>query len=185
MANTQAHAVVPIAVIVVVVGYWLWDPVETPDPPRIVATSVPSREPVADVSERAEDRADASDADRRFEPRPEPPPEPAPVHDRPAELDVDDSRDDSAGSEATTGAGERAPDEDDATESAAGAGRRYTIRPGDSLSRIAQREYGSVRYVELIFNANRDVLPTEDSLSVGDEIVLPPPPSDPPTEEPR
>lgn len=52
----------------------------------------------------------------------------------------------------------------------------YTVRPGDTLSRIALQHYGSVRYKDLIFQANRDRLRSEDALSVGQSLRLPPKP---------
>jgi len=52
--------------------------------------------------------------------------------------------------------------------------RVYTVQRGDSLSKIAQREYGSVRFTDLIYSANRDVLRSPDDLKVGMKLVLPP-----------
>lgn len=55
----------------------------------------------------------------------------------------------------------------------------YRVKAGDSLSRIAQSYYGSVRHADFIFNANRDTLPSPDRLRVGQTLRLPPlPPGD-------
>jgi nucleoid-associated protein YgaU len=50
----------------------------------------------------------------------------------------------------------------------------YRVRPGDTLSRIAQSYYGSVRHADFVFRANRDVLSSPDSLRVGQTLRLPP-----------
>lgn len=52
----------------------------------------------------------------------------------------------------------------------------YTIRAGDSLTKIAREYYGSVRFADLIFDANRDRLSSPDALSVGQVLRLPPAP---------
>lgn len=55
----------------------------------------------------------------------------------------------------------------------------YQVKAGDSLSRIAQSYYGSVRHADFIFRANRDVLSSPDRLRVGQTLRLPPlPPGD-------
>lgn len=56
--------------------------------------------------------------------------------------------------------------------------REYTVRPGDTLSAIAKREYGSTAYVDFIIRANRDLLPDPDMLKVGQKLRLPPRPAD-------
>jgi nucleoid-associated protein YgaU len=55
----------------------------------------------------------------------------------------------------------------------------YEVRSGDTLSEIAQAFYGSAapRYLDLIFEANRDVLRDMDSLRVGQKLRIPPAPS--------
>ncbi len=54
----------------------------------------------------------------------------------------------------------------------------YVVRPGDSLSRISQQIYGSARYAQFIYENNRDVLKSIDSISVGQLLKLPPLPKD-------
>ena len=68
---------------------------------------------------------------------------------------------------------QESPEPDDPAPSGAEQPRVYTVQRGDSLSRIAQREYGSVRYTDLIYNANRDVLSAPDALQPGMRLVLP------------
>lgn len=60
------------------------------------------------------------------------------------------------------------------------AAREYTVRDGDSLSAISQRMYGSVKYVDLIFEANRDVLKSPDAVRAGQKLRIPPKPETPP-----
>ncbi len=55
----------------------------------------------------------------------------------------------------------------------------YLVKPGDSLSRIAQSYYGSTRHADFIFRSNRDVLSSPDRLRVGQTLRLPPLPTEP------
>ncbi len=52
----------------------------------------------------------------------------------------------------------------------------YEVAKGDSLSKIAVKFYGSSKYADLIFNANRGILKNKDSVRVGQKLVLPPKP---------
>jgi nucleoid-associated protein YgaU len=73
-------------------------------------------------------------------------------------------------------AGAAALAEGPAAGPAAGAtveGGEYTVKSGDTLSRIARAHYGSVTYAELIFQANRDRLRNEHELQVGQKLRLP------------
>lgn len=56
--------------------------------------------------------------------------------------------------------------------------RTHTVRRGDTLGSIALRAYGSVRYAETIYRANRGILRSPDALDVGMVLTLPeiPPP---------
>ncbi|MCC5808539.1 MAG: LysM peptidoglycan-binding domain-containing protein [Opitutales bacterium] len=49
----------------------------------------------------------------------------------------------------------------------------YVVRPGDTLSRISQRVYGTPGRWTEIFEANRDRLPSPNALQVGQELVIP------------
>lgn len=54
----------------------------------------------------------------------------------------------------------------------------YEVRPGDTLSTIAEREMGSGKYADLIYKANRDTLKSKDALRVGQKLTIPPKPAD-------
>ncbi len=49
----------------------------------------------------------------------------------------------------------------------------YTVQPGDNLSRIAQKMYQDTSKWKVIFDANRDTLPTERSLRPGQTLLIP------------
>ena len=51
--------------------------------------------------------------------------------------------------------------------------RRYTVKPGDSLSKISREFYGDANRYMKIFEANRDVLEDADKISPGQELVIP------------
>ncbi len=50
----------------------------------------------------------------------------------------------------------------------------YAVVAGDSLSRISQRVYGSARYTDALFQANRDRLASPNALRVGQILTIPP-----------
>ncbi|PCI10140.1 hypothetical protein COB72_04440 [bacterium] len=54
----------------------------------------------------------------------------------------------------------------------------YVVSSGDSLSLISQRIYGSSRHAKFIFDSNRDVLRSMDSIAIGQLLKLPPLPED-------
>ena len=61
-----------------------------------------------------------------------------------------------------------------AVEPTPAAGPRvYKVRPGDTLTGIAERELGSHRRFDAIFEANRDVLLSPDALQVGMTLTIP------------
>ncbi len=61
-----------------------------------------------------------------------------------------------------------------ADDSGEGGGQRtYTVKPGDTLSKISQHFYGDPQKYEEIFYANRDKIENPDNLSVGTELVIP------------
>ncbi|MEM7621871.1 MAG: LysM peptidoglycan-binding domain-containing protein [Planctomycetota bacterium] len=66
-----------------------------------------------------------------------------------------------------------------ATDTAASATIEYRVRPGDALSKIAQRFYGSSRYTEFLYRANRDRLRSTSSIRAGQTILIPPKPAEP------
>ena len=51
--------------------------------------------------------------------------------------------------------------------------RIYVVRPGDTLSRIATQELGSITLADNIFLLNRDVIADPDRLTVGARLRLP------------
>jgi nucleoid-associated protein YgaU len=52
--------------------------------------------------------------------------------------------------------------------------RSYTVVSGDSLSKIAKREYGDANKWHAIFDANRDKLKDPDRIYPGQVLTLPP-----------
>jgi len=53
------------------------------------------------------------------------------------------------------------------------AGRTYTVKPGDSLSKIAKEVYGSANDYMKIFEANRDTLRDPNMVHPGQELKIP------------
>ncbi len=61
-----------------------------------------------------------------------------------------------------------------AAAAAAGAGgRTYTVKPGDTLSKIAKEFYGNANEYPKIFEANKDQLSSPDRIDVGQELNIP------------
>jgi len=56
---------------------------------------------------------------------------------------------------------------------ATSSGRTYTVKAGDTLSRISTEVYGSSARWQDIFNANRDTLPNPNALRVGQVLKIP------------
>ncbi len=55
----------------------------------------------------------------------------------------------------------------------AGAGRTYTVKSGDTLSKIAREVYGDSSQYRKIFEANRDKLKDPDKIMPGQQLVIP------------
>jgi len=51
--------------------------------------------------------------------------------------------------------------------------RSYTVKSGDTLSKISREFYGDANQYAKIFNANRHILRDPDSISPGQELVIP------------
>ena len=51
--------------------------------------------------------------------------------------------------------------------------RRYTVKPGDTLSKISREFYGDANQYSKIFNANRNILQDPNKISPGQELVIP------------
>jgi nucleoid-associated protein YgaU len=52
-------------------------------------------------------------------------------------------------------------------------GRTYTVKPGDTLSKISQQFYGDANQYHRIFEANRDKLKDPDKIQPGQELKIP------------
>lgn len=52
--------------------------------------------------------------------------------------------------------------------------RHYTVKPGDTLSHIAQRYYGRASEWHRIHDANRDLIDDPDLIQPGQDLVIPP-----------
>jgi nucleoid-associated protein YgaU len=52
-------------------------------------------------------------------------------------------------------------------------GRSYTIQKGDSLSKIAKREYGDAQQWRRIYEANRDTIKDPDLIYPGQVVRIP------------
>jgi nucleoid-associated protein YgaU len=50
----------------------------------------------------------------------------------------------------------------------------YEVVSGDSLSKIAKREYGDANKWKMIFEANRDILKDPDKIFPGQKLKIPP-----------
>ena len=55
-----------------------------------------------------------------------------------------------------------------------GQQQTYTVKPGDTLSKISKQFYGNANDYMRIFNANKDKLKDPDKISVGQELKIPP-----------
>ena len=52
--------------------------------------------------------------------------------------------------------------------------RVYVVVSGDSLSKIAKREYGDAKKWPKIFDANRDLIKDPDLIHPGQKLTIPP-----------
>jgi nucleoid-associated protein YgaU len=60
-----------------------------------------------------------------------------------------------------------------AASPSAGVGKSYTIKKGDSLSKIAKREYGDAQQWRRIYEANRDIIKDPDLIYPGQVVRIP------------
>ena len=51
--------------------------------------------------------------------------------------------------------------------------RTYIVQQGDSLYAISRKLYGDSSHIDLIFQANRQSLPSKDSLKLGQTLIIP------------
>jgi nucleoid-associated protein YgaU len=56
----------------------------------------------------------------------------------------------------------------------ADSARTYTVQAGDSLSKIAKREYGDASKWKAIYEANRDKISNPDLIHPGQALTIPP-----------
>ena len=54
------------------------------------------------------------------------------------------------------------------------AAKIYEVVAGDSLSKIAKREYGNANAWKRIFDANQDILKDPDKIYPGQKLKIPP-----------
>ena len=54
------------------------------------------------------------------------------------------------------------------------SGTSYTVKAGDTLSKIAEKYYGDAAKFEVIFEANKDILKSANEIKVGQELKIPP-----------
>lgn len=60
-----------------------------------------------------------------------------------------------------------------AAAAAGAAGRTYTVKAGDTLSKIAKEFYGNANEYNKIFEANKDKLSSPDKIGIGQELNIP------------
>lgn len=53
------------------------------------------------------------------------------------------------------------------------ASKTYVVKSGDSLSKIAKREYGNAKDWKRIFEANQDIIEDPDRIFPGQELKIP------------
>ena len=59
------------------------------------------------------------------------------------------------------------------SSSTARSEKTYVVKSGDSLSKIAKREYGNANEWQRIFEANKDVLTDPDKIFPGQTLKIP------------
>lgn len=52
--------------------------------------------------------------------------------------------------------------------------KTYVVKSGDSLSKIAKREYGNAKDWKRIFEANMDIIKDPDKIYPGQTLKIPP-----------
>ena len=75
-------------------------------------------------------------------------------------------------SNVTSGGSSTAPAAPQPTDTL-GSGRTYVVVNGDSLSKIAKREYGDVNKWRTIYEANKDLINDPDLIYPGQELKIP------------
>ena len=67
-----------------------------------------------------------------------------------------------------SGSSSTAPDNDSSSQ-----GQTYVVKPGDSLSKIAQQVYGNMNDWRKIYDANRDIIKDPDLIHPVQTLRLP------------
>ena len=79
-------------------------------------------------------------------------------------------------SDVQSGSSSTAPDAPvSSTPEAESTVRTYTVVSGDSLSKIAKREYGDAQQWRRIYEANRHIIKDPDLIYPGQELTIPQP----------
>ena len=60
-----------------------------------------------------------------------------------------------------------------ASAGGAASSKTYTVKAGDTLSKIAKEIYGNANEYHKIFEANQDKLQSPDKIQVGQQLVIP------------
>jgi nucleoid-associated protein YgaU len=61
-----------------------------------------------------------------------------------------------------------------AASAPAAQNQNYSVKPGDTLSKIAKQFYGDANAYMKIFEANRNILSDPNKIQVGQSLVIPP-----------
>lgn len=61
-----------------------------------------------------------------------------------------------------------------ASQTQASRFQTYTVKPGDTLSKISKQFYGNANDYMRIFDANKEKMKDPDKISVGQELKIPP-----------
>ena len=77
-------------------------------------------------------------------------------------------------SDVQSGSSSTAPERREPGAGAEREARTYTVRSGDTLSEIAEREYGDASKSRAIYEANRDRINNPDLIYPGQILTLPP-----------
>ena len=89
-------------------------------------------------------------------------------------FDNDDDKKKADFSNVQSGSSSTAPAPSPVTQQGSPAGgRTYTVQAGDSLSKIAKREYGDASQWKRIHEANKDLIKNPDLIHPGQTLKLP------------